>query len=72
VPVSRKGGRRGGEPVGYPPPMSGREVSRRWWQQAEAHGGGGLGILRKETVGKLAQYWAEKAGVGRCARRPKK
>jgi hypothetical protein len=72
VPVSRKGRRRGGEPVGYPPPMSGGEASRRWWQQAEAHGGGGLGILRKETVGKLARYRAEKAGVGRCARRPEK
>jgi hypothetical protein len=27
VPVSRKGRRQGGEPVGYPPPMGGVEVS---------------------------------------------
>jgi hypothetical protein len=27
-------------------------------------GGGDLGVLRKETVGKLGQYRTEKAGVG--------
>jgi hypothetical protein len=34
--------------------------------------GGGLGVLMKETVGKLGWYRAEKARVGRCAGRPEK
>jgi hypothetical protein len=72
--VSMKGRRWGGELVGYPPPMGGGRggVSRRWRQPARAHSGGAFGVLRKETVGKLGWYRAEKAGVGRCAGRPEK
>jgi hypothetical protein len=47
VPVSMKRRRRGGEPVGYPPPMGGGEVSWRWRQPTGVHGGGGLGVLSK-------------------------
>jgi hypothetical protein len=52
--------------------MGGGEASWWWRQPVGAHGSGGLGVLRKETVGKLGQYRAEKAGMGWCAGRPKK
>jgi hypothetical protein len=47
VSISKKGRRRGGEPVGYPPPMGGGEVSRRRRQPTGAHGSGAGKSWRK-------------------------
>jgi hypothetical protein len=65
APVSMKGRRQGGEPVGYPPPKGGEEVRRR--QLDGVHGDGASESWRKGTRWGCARWaaafsWAKKAG----------
>jgi hypothetical protein len=51
-----------------------REGGRGWHatRRCDRMGGGGLGVLMKETVGNLGRYWVKKGRVARCASRSKK